>query len=103
MSKIAVNVWDEKLEWNSLVAPHLGKLKSFKQGKRNVKDKSKYKGVETRELEFDLKNRMRVIRDEMAHDQLNYDKIKATDVPYKFVIGGFILFLFIMAGGSYIG
>jgi len=68
-----------------------------------VKEKSRYKGVKTGELEFDLKNHMRVIRDEMARDQLIYDKIKATDVPYKWVIAGFIMFLFIMAGGSYIG
>ena len=59
--------------------------------------------METGELEFDLKNHMRTLRDEMARDQLVYDKIKATDVPYKWVIAGFICFLVFMATGSYIG
>ena len=103
MSKIEVNIWDESMAWNSLIHPHLGVVKNFKQGKRYVREKSRYKGIDTGELEFDLKNHMRSIRDEMGKDQQVYDKIKATDVPYKWVIAGFILFLILMAVGSYIG
>ena len=32
-----------------------------------------------------------------------YDKVKATDVPYRWVIIGFVVFVILMGVGSYIG
>jgi hypothetical protein len=78
-------------------------LVPFKIGKKSVKDKKNYKNENSGEIEFDLKSNMRKIRNEMTRDNELYDKIKATDVPYKWVVLGFIVFLFLMAVGSYIG
>lgn len=78
-------------------------LVPFKIGKKSVKDKKNYKNEVSGELEFDLKANMRKIRNEMTKDNELYDRIKATDVPYKWVVLGFIVFLFLMAIGSYIG
>jgi type II secretory pathway component HofQ len=57
----------------------------------------------TGELEFDLKANMRKIRNENNNLQVMYDKVKATDVPYRWVIIGFVVFVILMGVGSYIG
>ena len=97
------NVWDNTIEWNSLIHPQLNELKDFKPGKKTVRRKLVYRDRLTGELEFDLKAHMRTIRKEMADDQDLYDKIKGTDVPYRWVVFGFVVFLVLMGVGSYIG
>ena len=98
------NVWDDKLDWNSLIHPFMGKPKSQRTGKLSIRDKALYKEVAyTGELEFDLKNEMREIRHEMNDDQIEYDLIKATEAPYKWLAAGYIVFLILLAVGSYLG
>ena len=58
------NVWDDKLEWNALIHPHMGKLAPFKIGKKTIRKRVVYRDRMTGELEFDLKANMRKIEKE---------------------------------------
>jgi|ERR1712166_155267 len=97
------NVWDDDLEWNALIHPQMGKLLPFKTGKKTIRKKVVYRDRMTGELEFDLKANMRKIRNDMNAQQVLYDKIKTSDVPYKWVITGYVVFLILMGVGSYLG
>jgi hypothetical protein len=56
------NIWDDQLVWNSLIHPKMGKLPTFKAGKKTIRKKVVYRDRMTGELEFDLKASMRKIK-----------------------------------------
>ena len=57
------NVWDDKLDWNALIYPSMGKLSHFKKDKKTIRKKVVYRDRITGELEFDLKANMRKNRE----------------------------------------
>jgi len=67
------NVWDDDLKWNALIHPQMGKLATFKVGKKTIRKKVVYRDRLTGELEFDLKAHMRQVKNEMTEHQVNYD------------------------------